>query len=108
MRYREGVADVAGAVPVDVARLGVRELATLPQPHNELGHYERIPDIDDPIPVHVAAGDCGDCGGRRRRGCSTQGGGREQEGRGKADSQKSTGRAAQGVLLAHLPHGEQG
>src|SRR5207247_11341206 len=42
LRYREGVADVAGAVPVDVARLGVRELATWPEPQHELGRYERI------------------------------------------------------------------
>jgi len=108
LRYPEGVADVAGAVPVDVARLGLRELTTLPQPHIELGHYERIPDIDDPVPVHVAAADCGDRGGRRRRGCSTRGGGREQEGKGKAGSQKPTGREAQGVLLYPPPQWRTG
>ena len=57
LRHAEGVADVAGAIAVHVARLGVGELATLPQPHIELGYDERISDIDDPIPVHVAAGD---------------------------------------------------
>src|SRR5207244_7773139 len=33
LRYPEGVVDVAGAVAVDVARLGVGELATLAVPH---------------------------------------------------------------------------
>jgi len=59
LRHPEGVADVAGAVAVHVARLGVGELATLPQPHIELGYNERISDIDDLIPVHVAAADWG-------------------------------------------------
>src|SRR5207244_4904726 len=99
LRYPEGVVDVAGAVAVDVARLGVGELATLAEPHVELGHDQRVANVDDPVPVHVAAEDRGDCGGRRRRGCSSQGGGREQEGKGKAGSQKPTGREAQGVLL---------
>src|SRR2546427_11847406 len=72
LRQPEGVADVAGAVAAHVAGLGVRELATLPQPHVELGYDERIPDVDDPVPVHIAAGDLGDRGGggraARRRG----------------------------------------
>ncbi len=38
---------------------GWGELATLPQLHIELGYDERISDIDDPVPVHVAAGDWG-------------------------------------------------
>src|SRR5436309_654761 len=69
----------------------------------------RVVNVDDPVPVHVAAADCGERGGRHRRGSSTQGGGREQEGKGKADSQKPTGREAQGVLLCPpRPNGEQG
>src|SRR5437899_9435951 len=36
---------------------GWGELATLPQLHIELGYDERISDIDDPVPVHVAAGE---------------------------------------------------
>jgi len=59
LRHPEGVPNVAGAVAVHVARLGVGELATLPQPHIELGYNERISDIDDLIPVHVAAADWG-------------------------------------------------
>jgi len=59
LRHPEGVADVAGAVAVHVARLGVGELATLPQLHIELGYDERISDIDDPVPVHVVAEDWG-------------------------------------------------
>ena len=50
LRHPEGVADVAGAVAVHVARLGVGELATLPQPHIELGYDERIPDLTTPSP----------------------------------------------------------
>src|SRR2546427_746598 len=108
VRHPEGVADVAGAVAVDVARLGMRELATEAQPHVELGDDERVANVDDPVPVHIAAADCGARGGRRRRGCSTQGGGREQEGKGKAGSQKPTGREAQGVLLYPPPQWRTG
>jgi hypothetical protein len=68
LRDPEGVADVAGAVAVDVARLGVRELATKAQPHVELGDDERVADVDDPVPVHVAAGDCRDRRGEDRLG----------------------------------------
>ena len=57
LRKPEGVADVAGAVAIHVAHLGVLELAAWSQPHIELRYDERIPDVDDPIPVHVAAGD---------------------------------------------------
>ena len=38
---------------------GWGEPATLPQLHIELGYDERISDIDDPVPVHVAAEDWG-------------------------------------------------
>jgi len=41
-------------------------------------------------------------------GGSTRGGGREQERKGNAGSQKPTGREAQGVLLCPPPSGEQG
>src|SRR5438093_13012636 len=53
LRHGGGVGDVAGAVAVHVAHLGVGELATLPQPEIGLGYYERIPNIGDPILVHV-------------------------------------------------------
>jgi len=68
LRHPEGVVDVAGAIAVDVARLGVRELATLAEPHVELGHDQRVANVDDPVPVHVAAGDCADRGGEDRLG----------------------------------------
>jgi len=66
VRLRQRV--TKGAVAVDVARLRVRELATEAQPHVELGDDERLADVDDPVPVHVAAEDCGDRGGEDRLG----------------------------------------
>jgi len=51
LRHPEGVPNVAGAVAVHVARLGVGELATLPQLHIELGYDERISDVSLPIGV---------------------------------------------------------
>ena len=48
--HPEGVPNVAGAVAVHVARLGVGELATLPQPHIELGYHD-----DEPLAQALSA-----------------------------------------------------
>jgi hypothetical protein len=46
----------------------VSELATLADSHVELGHDQRVANIDDPVPIHVAAEDSGDRGGEDRLG----------------------------------------
>src|SRR5436190_19133942 len=49
----ERVSDVAGAVAIDVADYGVTEgrQPALPEPHVELRHEQRVPDVDQSIPL---------------------------------------------------------
>src|SRR5439155_16297530 len=78
-------ADVAGAVAVHVARLGVGELVTLEAPYVELGHDQRVADVDDPVPAYVAAwggSDRGGCRAPERRG-GRRGDGRADRGVGR-------------------------
>src|SRR5438093_13463923 len=51
----ERVANVAGAVAIDVADYGVTEgrQPALPEPHVDLRHEQRVPDVDHSVPADI-------------------------------------------------------
>src|SRR5438093_2642677 len=53
MRDPEGVSDVAGAVVVHVAAVGVSKLRACPEPHDVLRHDQGVSDAHAPVAVHV-------------------------------------------------------
>jgi len=59
--YLQCITDVAGPVPVHIARLGMTERrhAARAQTHVVLRHDECVTDVDDAVPVHVAANNSG-------------------------------------------------
>src|SRR5207245_830298 len=56
LRDPEGVSDVAGAVAVHVAAVGVSKLRACPEPHVVLRHDQGVSDAHAPVAVHVPAG----------------------------------------------------
>src|SRR6184192_1729717 len=51
----ERVSDVAGAVAIDVADYGVTEgrQPAVPEPHVELRHEQRVPDVDQSVTADI-------------------------------------------------------
>src|SRR5439155_13893753 len=65
----ECIANVTGAITIDITALRVREgcLPTLTKPDLELRDQQGVADADHTVPVHITARRETGCGGGRRR-----------------------------------------